>query len=111
MRDARRTKEDPSLDQRSGGRTPFWAAFAVEVAHDDGQAKAHLQAGREIYFREDDTPAGLVVKECPDGRRELVLRSTRPRSIGTYAHRHKAHMEITRDRHLRPGIARFDRER
>jgi hypothetical protein len=31
-----------------------------------------LQAGRAIYLCEDDTPAGLVVKEHPDGRRELV---------------------------------------
>jgi hypothetical protein len=51
----------------------FWAAFESELMHDDGAAaKEHLAAGLPIYFREADTPAGLVVKDYPDGRRELV---------------------------------------
>lgn len=39
---------------------------------DDSAARAHLAAGRAIYYSDDDTPAGLLVKEHPDGRRELV---------------------------------------
>ncbi|HEX7819914.1 MAG TPA: hypothetical protein VF463_04785 [Sphingobium sp.] len=31
-----------------------------------------MDAGRPIYYGEKDTPPGLVVKEYPDGRRELV---------------------------------------
>lgn len=27
---------------------------------------------RPIYYTEDDTPAGLLIEEQPDGRRELV---------------------------------------
>lgn len=40
--------------------------------HGDAAARAHLAAGRAIYYSDDDTPAGLLVKEHPDGRRELV---------------------------------------
>jgi hypothetical protein len=43
------------------------------VRHDDGDAaRSHLAAGRPIYYTEDDTPAGLLIKKHPDGRRELV---------------------------------------
>lgn len=38
----------------------------------DAPAREHLAAGRPIYYGEDDTPAGLLIKEYPDGRRELV---------------------------------------
>ena len=51
----------------------FWAAFEADLEHDDGEAaKEHLAAGFPIYFRESDTPKGLVIKQHPDGRRELV---------------------------------------
>jgi len=51
----------------------FWAAFETELAHDDAAAaKEHLAAGFPIYFREADTPAGLVIKKYPDGRQELI---------------------------------------
>jgi|TARA_R110000796_G_scaffold151947_1_gene268425 hypothetical protein len=39
---------------------------------DDSAARARLAAGYPIYYSEDDTPAGLVIKKHPDGRRELV---------------------------------------
>lgn len=39
---------------------------------DDAAARAHLAAGRAIYYVEADTPRGLQIKEYPDGRRELV---------------------------------------
>jgi hypothetical protein len=32
----------------------------------------HLATGFPVYYAEADTPAGLLVKEHPDGRRELV---------------------------------------
>jgi hypothetical protein len=47
----------------------------IEAAsrNDDGAAaREHLAAGFPIYYSEDDTPAGAVIKEYPDGRRELV---------------------------------------
>lgn len=51
----------------------LWRALETGVLHDDGAAaRAHLAAGRPIYYSEDDTPAGLLVKQHPDGRRELV---------------------------------------
>ncbi|WP_149000822.1 hypothetical protein [Escherichia coli] len=40
---------------------------------DDGAAaREHLEAGFPIYYTEDDTPADLLIKEHPGGRRELV---------------------------------------
>lgn len=44
------------------------------LAYDDGaEARSHLTAGRPIYYRsEDDTLPNVVLKEYPDGRRELV---------------------------------------
>jgi|TARA_R110000782_G_scaffold82779_8_gene162624 hypothetical protein len=39
---------------------------------DDSAASALLAAGIPIYYSEDDTPAGLTIKEHPDGRRQLV---------------------------------------
>lgn len=40
---------------------------------DDGAAaQSHLDAGFPIYYAEDDTPADLLIKEYPDGRRELI---------------------------------------
>lgn len=43
------------------------------IDQDDGEAaRAHLAAGNPIYYREEDTPPGVCVKEFPDGHRELV---------------------------------------
>lgn len=51
----------------------LWLDLVAGVRRADGAAaQAHLAAGRPIYYAEDDTPAGLLVKEHPDGRRELV---------------------------------------
>ena len=42
------------------------------VRFDDGlAAKAHLAAGRAIYYGDPQYP-GQIVKEYPDGRRQLV---------------------------------------
>lgn len=43
------------------------------MLNDDGAAaRSHLEAGLPIYYSEDDTPADAIIKEYPDGRRELV---------------------------------------
>jgi len=46
--------------------------IAALEAGDDSAARASLAAGVPIYYREDDTPVPGVIKEYPDGRRELV---------------------------------------
>lgn len=46
--------------------------FEAALANDDGQAaKEHLAAGRPIYYGDDHYPEG-VIKEHPDGSRQLV---------------------------------------
>ena len=48
---------------------------AIEMASrddDDGVAREHLSAGFPIYYSDAATPAGLVVKEYPNGDKELV---------------------------------------
>lgn len=48
--------------------------IALELERDDGGRAAddHLRSGFPIYYAEDDTPSGMMIKEHPDGRRELV---------------------------------------
>jgi len=42
----------------------------IAFSCDEGAAvRAHLAAGRPIYYREADTPAGLVIRKNPDGTR------------------------------------------
>jgi len=51
----------------------LWRDLLSAAKHDDGAAaQRHLEAGRPIYYAEDDTPEGLLIKEYPNGRRELV---------------------------------------
>lgn len=51
----------------------LWRDLLHAACHDDGAAaQEHLRAGFPIYYVEDDTPPGLLVKEHPGGRRELV---------------------------------------
>jgi hypothetical protein len=45
---------------------------AALEAGDDSAARASLAAGVPIYYAEEDTPASGVIKEYPDGRKELV---------------------------------------
>jgi hypothetical protein len=48
-------------------------AFLATLAHDDGAAaRNHLARGNPIYCTTENTPAGLVEKRFPDGRRQLV---------------------------------------
>ncbi|CAD2265256.1 hypothetical protein X12_004529 (plasmid) [Xanthomonas arboricola] len=50
-----------------------WAAHQDEMhqAHQRAQKRC-LAAGEPIYYFEDDTPEGLVIRESPDGARALV---------------------------------------
>ena len=62
--------------QENGLQDPneaLWRDLLHALQHDDGAAaKEHLQAGFPIYYAKDDTPAGLLIKEHPSGRHELV---------------------------------------
>ncbi|WP_216636090.1 hypothetical protein [Paramagnetospirillum marisnigri] len=50
----------------------FVTAFTSALASDKGdEAKRHLAAGRPIYYSDDQYREGIV-KEHPDGRRQLV---------------------------------------
>lgn len=58
---------EPDLNER------LWGELLAGVQVDTGEAaRAHLEAGRSIYYSEDDTPEGLLIKKLPDGHRELV---------------------------------------
>lgn len=53
------------------------SAFENALFNDDGQAaQQHLAAGRAIYYGDDRYPEGIV-KEYPDGRRQLVVISNK----------------------------------
>lgn len=53
--------------------TLAWHSHVLEVVRDDDSAaKAHLEVRRPIYYREPGMPAGLVIREDPDGSRELI---------------------------------------
>ncbi|MGB4780774.1 hypothetical protein [Candidatus Methylomirabilis sp.] len=46
--------------------------ITAEELLDDGEAaKAHLAAGRAIYYSDNEYP-GQIVREWPDGSRQLV---------------------------------------
>jgi HAD domain in Swiss Army Knife RNA repair proteins len=50
----------------------LWREIERAVRFDDGlAAKSHLAAGRAIYYGDPQYP-GQIVKEYPDGRRQLV---------------------------------------
>lgn len=50
----------------------FMAAFTQALKTDPGDAAAaHLAAGRPVYYSDKRFPGGIV-KEHPDGRRQLV---------------------------------------
>jgi hypothetical protein len=56
----------------SAEENQFWIALEKALRHDDGDAaKSHLAAGHSVYYRDDGFPDGIV-REWPDGRRELV---------------------------------------
>lgn len=53
------------------------AAFEAEFiaaleSGDDFAARELAAAGWPVYYTDEDTPAGTVIKRFPDGRRQLV---------------------------------------
>ena len=52
-------------------------ARELEADDDPGEAaESMLAAGFPIFYAEDDTPAGWLIKEYPGGRRVLVESAT-----------------------------------
>ena len=50
----------------------LWADMEQALAQDDDQAaQSHLAAGRPVHYCDDRHP-DAIVREWPDGRRELV---------------------------------------
>ena len=57
----------------TGDTGDLWDAISTGLERDgDLAAREHLAAGRPVYYADDDTPDGLLIKKHPDGRRELV---------------------------------------
>jgi hypothetical protein len=51
----------------------IWASIEAGMARDgDRAALSHLDAGFPVYLSESDTPDDAVIKQNPDGSRELV---------------------------------------
>jgi len=51
----------------------FEAEFIAGLeSEDDFAVRELLAAGWPVYYAEDDTPPGTVIKLHPDGRRQLV---------------------------------------
>ena len=50
------------------------ASFDDAVHKDDGgdEVRCALGRGIAVYYLEEDTPQGCIIKEYPDGRKELV---------------------------------------
>ena len=58
---------------KPGDDTDLWDIIAAGLERDgDFAVREHLAAGRPVYYTDDDTPEGLLIKKYPDGRRELV---------------------------------------
>lgn len=56
---------------------PDWEQWEKEVIanliNDDGQAaRSHLEAGRPIYYGDDPQYPEEIIREYPDGRRQIV---------------------------------------
>lgn len=62
------------LDQMTlSDEEKFFAVFDQQLEYDDGgEARAVLRSGFPVYYAGQDTPEGCVIKEYPDGCKELV---------------------------------------
>lgn len=61
------------VETDAAAQEAVWRDVVDYLKRGDGAAaKEHLAAGRPIYITEDDTPQGLLIKQYPSGRRELV---------------------------------------
>jgi len=55
------------------GLDRFWNDLPRLIEQDNGQAVKDLLAkGIAVYYSDDETPAGLLIREQPDGNRQLV---------------------------------------
>lgn len=51
----------------------IWATIAAGMERDgDRAALSHLDAGFPVYLSDDDTPDDAVIRQNPDGSRDLV---------------------------------------
>lgn len=51
----------------------FYEIFDRDLEYDDGEeARSILRRGFPIYYAETNTPENCVIKEYPDGSKELV---------------------------------------
>lgn len=61
------------LDEFAEPGADLWSAINAGLGNDSGTAaREHLAAGFPIYYSDRDTPANALIKEYPDGHRELV---------------------------------------
>lgn len=61
------------LKKPAASESDLWPMIEAALRNDDGAAaREHLEAGFPIYYSEADTPPDVVIKQYPDGRRELV---------------------------------------
>ena len=51
----------------------IWQLISDGIERDgDRVARSHLAAGFPVYASDEDTPPGTVIREMPDGTRQLV---------------------------------------
>lgn len=51
----------------------FWNAVEYQLSQDDGRAaREHLEAGKPIFYCEDQYPSE-VIRHWPDGKRDLGI--------------------------------------
>jgi hypothetical protein len=63
----------PKSDLSRNADDSLAALFEADIEHDRGEAaQSHLQAGRPIHYVEETTPEGHVIREHPNGDRELL---------------------------------------
>jgi hypothetical protein len=65
--------ERPASCLSKDGEISLISLFEADLAHDRGEAALlHLQAERPIHYVEESTPDGHVIRERPNGDRELL---------------------------------------
>ena len=61
------------LKNPAASEPDLWPMIEAALRNDDGAAaREHLAAGFPIYYSEAGTPLDVVIKQYPDGARELV---------------------------------------
>ena len=64
--------KDPSVYKTIEQRLDDFAEFLMTHEFDTAEADECLAQGASIYYIEEDTPADLLIKEYPSGRKELI---------------------------------------